>query len=67
MRVRPTLRTGEIWSAGPELGGGPGSGFGAHGPDGLLELAGRQIEERLHLRREVRVMLEAQALGNHLQ
>ena len=46
---------------------GEGLSFGAHGPHGFLKLPGREVEEGLHFRGEVGVVLEAETLRNHLK
>ena len=54
----------------PLFGDGVGScalGFRAQGPHRFLELARRQIEVGFHLGCEMGVMLEPQALRNHLE
>ena len=69
-RTLNSVKYNSLLPEAPLSGDGVGScalGFRAQGPHRFLELARRQIEVGLNLGCEMGVMLEPQALRNHLE
>ena len=69
-RTLNSVKYNSLLPEAPLSGDGTGSralGFRAQGPHRLLELARRQVKVGFHLGCEMGVMLEPQALRNHLE